>query len=156
MHCSTSLRVSFPEIPERKPVNHSRATPTLPRTLHWHYLSRIGYGLIFLMLIRKITSWPRQRVPQPCQTVTEVLASTRPFWIAHVKHDSHRQLSNTTRSIVIEESIYFHTDRFQFPSKRYEHIVHNESSAVMLYKPFSTCTRRACTRSCVWMDLGQW
>src|SRR6266403_1094237 len=27
--------------------------------------------------------------------------------------------------------------------------VHNEGRAVMLYKPFSTCILRACTRSCV-------
>jgi hypothetical protein len=107
-------------------------------------------GLIFLMLIRTITSWPRRRVLEDIRLRKSWFAHARdaPYaWIIspHVKHDSHRQLSNTTTSTV----------RVHIFS-RGQISISFEGHAVMLYKPFSTCTGLPRTRSCVWMDLRQW
>jgi len=74
-----NIRDSLPENPERKPVNHSRAELTLPPAPHWHYPGLTGYGGIY-------------------SYGSPGIAHASYAWIIspHVKHDSHRQLSNTT------------------------------------------------------------
>ena len=74
---------SLPEIPERNPVNHSRAT----LTPHWHYLSLTAYDLIFLMLVNK--DYLVAKMPRPLTMHKgRVLARTS-------SHGSYHHMLNT-------------------------------------------------------------
>lgn len=103
------------------------------RMVQWSDLS--------LLLVRETVSWPQRCLDREFTNHGYGSPNQHTPLMHGSYHDFHRRLYNTTANIA----------RVHIFS-RGQISISFEGHIDMLYRPFSTCTPRACTRSCVWMD----